>query len=180
MINEIKVNYTSLGAVSGIGASSHYLQLGRYGLLLDSGMDPNADGEEAIPAYDVIKDKPVHAIMITHAHFDHIGSLPIAIQHFPRARVYMTPPTAELTEQMLYHYLKVQQKKQREKVEPFSPLYTEEFVAKIRYIFQSFDYGWEFPLHSHEESGIRFSFYDAGHILGSAGVLIEWKGKRIF
>lgn len=180
MGEQIDIKYTSLGAVSGIGASSHYLQLGRYGLLLDAGMDPNAEGEEAIPSYDVIKDKPVNAIIITHAHFDHIGSLPIAIQHFPHSRVYMTPATAELTEQMLYHYLKVQQKKQDEKGEKFSPLYTEEFVGKIRYIFQSFDYGWEFPLHGCEESGIRFSFFDAGHILGAAGVLIEWKGKRIF
>lgn len=180
MTKQISINYTSLGAVSGIGASSHHLQLDRYGLILDAGMDPNVEGAEAIPDYDFLKKKPVHAIIITHAHFDHIGSLPIAIQHFPHARVYMTPPTAELTEQMLYHYLKVQQKKANEKSEKFSALYTEEFVGKIRYIFQSFDYEWGFPLHGFEESGIQFSFYDAGHILGSAGVLIEWKGKRIF
>lgn len=180
MRNSIKVAYTSLGAETSIGASSHYLQLDRYGLILDTGMDPNTDGEEAIPKYDFLKNKAVHAIIITHAHFDHIGSLPVAIQHYPHSRVYMTPPTAELTEQMLYHYLKVQQKKQQEKGESFSPLYDEEFIGRIRYIFQSFDYGKEFPLHGFEESGIKFSFYDAGHILGSAGVLIEWKGKRIF
>jgi Cft2 family RNA processing exonuclease len=180
MDDEIKVTYTSLGAVTGIGASSHYLQLDRYGLLLDTGMDPNVDVGNAIPNYDFLRGKPVHAIVITHAHFDHIGSLPVAIQNYPHSRVYMTPPTSELTEQMLYHYLKVQKKKQQEKGEIFSPLYTEEFIGKIRYIFQSFDYEWIFPLHSYEESGIKFSFYDAGHILGSAGVLIEWKGKRIF
>ncbi|MFQ5583714.1 MAG: MBL fold metallo-hydrolase, partial [Calditrichia bacterium] len=115
-----------------------------------------------------------------HAHFDHIGSLPVAIRHFPHARVYMTPATAELTEQMLYHYLKVQRKKQNEQGRPFNPLYTEEFISEIRYIFQSFDYEHSFPIHSFEESGIRLTFYDAGHILGSAGILIEWKGKRIF
>lgn len=180
MAKQTDISYTSLGAVSGIGASSHYLQLDRYGLLLDAGMDPNAEGSEAIPDYDFLKKKPVHAIIITHAHFDHIGSLPIAIQHFPHSRIHMTPSTAELTEQMLYHYLKVQQKKANEKSERFSALYTEDFVGKIRYVFQSFDYQWGFPLHGFEESGIQFSFYDAGHILGSAGVLIEWKGKQIF
>ena len=177
---QVSINYISVGAVSGIGASSHYLQLDRHGLVLDAGMDPNAEGEEAIPDFDFLKKKPVHAIIITHAHFDHIGSLPIAIQHFPHSRIYMTPPTSELTEQMLYHYLKVRQKKEHEKGKKFSVLYTEDFVGKIRYIFQSFDYQWKFPLHGHEESGIQFSFYDAGHILGSAGVLIDWKGKRIF
>jgi cleavage and polyadenylation specificity factor subunit 3 len=180
MSKQTNIHYTSLGAVSGIGASCQYLQLDGYGLILDAGMDPNAEGAEAIPDYDFLKKKPVHAIIITHAHFDHIGSLPIAIQHFPHARIHMTPPTAELTEQMLYHYLNVQRKKGLEKGEKFSALYTEEFVGKIRYIFQSFGYEWGFPLHGFEESGIQFSFYDAGHILGSAGVLIEWKGKRIF
>ena len=180
MNNKVRVIYSSLGAVNGIGASSHYLQLDRYGLLLDAGMDPNVDGKDAIPDYDFLKNKPIHAIIITHAHFDHIGSLPVAIQHYPHSRVYMTPPTTELTEQMLHHYLKVQRKKQQEKGEAFSPLYDEEFIERIRYIFQSFDYEWEFPLHSYEEGGIRFSFYDAGHILGSAGILIVWKGKRIF
>ena len=180
MSKQISINYTSLGAVSGIGASSHYLELDRYGLVLDAGMDPNAEGAEAIPDYDFLKKKPVHAIVITHAHFDHIGSLPVAIQSFPHSRVYMTPPTSELTEQMLYHYLKVQQKKANEKSEKFSALFTEEFVGKIRYIFQSFDYEWKFPLHGYEESDIQFSFFDASHILGSAGVLIEWRGKRIF
>lgn len=176
----MKLSYTSLGAAEGIGASCHYIQLDRYGLLLDAGMDPNAEGEEALPDYDALTGKPVHAIIISHAHFDHIGSLPVAIQRFPYSRVYMTPATAELTEQMLYHYLKVQQQKQHEKGEVFAPLYTEDFIGKIRYVFQSFDYDWEFPLHSYEESGIRFKFYDAGHILGSAGVLIEWRGRRIF
>jgi Cft2 family RNA processing exonuclease len=180
MSKHININYSSLGAVSGIGASSHYLQLDRHGLILDAGLDPNAEGSEAIPDYDFLKDKPVHAILITHAHFDHIGSLPVAIQNFPHSRVYMTPPTAELTEQMLYHYLKVQQKKANEKSEKFSALYTEDFVGKIRYVFQSFDYELRFPLHGFEESGIQLSFHDAGHILGSAGVMIEWKGKRIF
>jgi Cft2 family RNA processing exonuclease len=179
-VDEVKIRYTSLGADHGIGASAHFIKMDRYGILLDTGMDPNSEAENAIPDYEILKQNDVQAIVISHAHFDHIGSLPIAIRNFPHARVYMTPPTAELTEQMLYHYIQVQRKRQKEKGQEFIPIYDEEFVGIIRYIFQSFDYKWIFPFHSHEESGIHFSFYDAGHILGSAGIMIEWRGRKIF
>lgn len=177
---DVKIKYTSLGAGYGVGASSHYIKLDRYGILLDAGMDPNSEPEDAIPDYEVVKQNNVQAIVISHAHFDHIGSLPMAVRNFPHARVYMTPPTAELTEQMLYHYIQVQRKRQKEKNQEFEAFYDEEFVGIIRYLFQSFDYRKIFPFHSHEESGISFSFYDAGHILGSAGILIEWRDKKIF
>lgn len=171
------VKYCSIGGVEGIGASAHYLQFDRWGLILDTGYDPHHSGHEALPAYQLLQNKPVDALIVTHAHLDHIGSLPVAIQQFPHARVYMTPATVELTDQLLYHYLKVQRKKEGS---DFTPLYTEEYLDAIRYLYQSFDYEFPFPLHSLKDSGLQFTFYDAGHILGSAGVLIEWQGKRIF
>ncbi|NIS39002.1 MBL fold metallo-hydrolase [Candidatus Saccharibacteria bacterium] len=177
MSHSNSVKYILLGGEEGIGASAHYLQFDRCGIMLDAGSDPHTTGEAGLPQYSLLKKQPMDAIVITHAHFDHIGSLPVAIQHFPYARVYMTPATVELTEQMLFHYLQVQRKKG---VGNDELLYDEEFLEKIHFIYQSFDYESPFPLHSLEHSGIQFAFYDAGHILGSAGVLIEWKGKRIF
>jgi len=174
------IQYCSVGAAEGIGASSHYLGLDRWGLLLDAGLDPHRYGEDALPLYDHLFQSPVDAILISHAHLDHIGSLPVAIQKFPRARVYMTPATADLCEIMLYHYLKVQRKQAQENWIPFHPYYSEEYLGMIRFLFQSFPYNTPFPLHGQEESSCRFTFYDAGHILGSAGILIEWRDRRIF
>ncbi len=172
--------YCPVGAVSEIGASAHYLQFDRWGVLLDAGLDPHHALHNGVPAYDLLYDHPVNAIFISHAHLDHVGSLPVALQRFPRARVYMTPATAELTEMMLHHYLHVQRKQALECWQPYRPLYSEEYLDMIRYLFQSFDYETPFVLHGYEESGLRFTFYDAGHILGSAGVLIEWRGRRLF
>ena len=171
------IQYCSVGAAEGIGASAHYLQFDRWGVLLDAGSDPTANGVEALPDYELLEERPVSALALTHAHLDHIGSLPVAIRRFPHARVYMTPATAELTDQLLYHYLQVQRKRGGK---DFIPLYDEPFLEAIRYLYQSFDYGQPFPLHSYEDSGLRFTFYDAGHILGSAGVLLEWRGRRVF
>ena len=167
----------TIGEPAGIGASAHYLQFDQWGILLDTGLDPSASGVDALPEYSLLTEKPVNGIIITHAHLDHIGSLPVAIQSFPHARVYMTPATMELTEKMMYHYLQVQRKREGRDV---ITLYTETYLDEIHYIYQSFEYNTPFPLHSYQESGLQFTFYDAGHILGSAGVLIEWRGKRIF
>ncbi len=174
------IRYCSIGDVDKIGASSHYLQLDQYGILLDAGLDPHGDPGEGLPDYDQLVNHPVHAILISHAHLDHIGSLPVALRYFNRARVYMTPSTADLTEVMLAHALEVQRKRALENWQSYTPPYTPEFLDMIRYLFQTFEYEDPFPLHSHESSGLQFSFYDAGHILGSAGILIEYRGKRIF
>ncbi len=174
------LRYCAIGDVSKIGASAHYLQLDQYGLLLDAGLDPHSPPGEGFPDYDRLINHPVHAILISHAHLDHIGTLPVALRYFNRARVYMTPSTADLTEVMLAHALEVQRKQAQESWQSYTPPYTTEFLEMIRYLFQTFDYEDPFPLHSHETSGIQFTFYDAGHILGSAGILIEYRGKRIF
>ncbi len=172
-----EIIFHSLGGVTGIGASAHLLKLADYQILLDAGCDPAEEGPAAMPDYSAFSSRAVQAIVVTHAHLDHIGSLPAAIKNFPYARVYMTPSTAELTELMLHHYLHVQRKRFHQNVEaPF----TREDIELVRYLFQSFEYEHHFPLHGYEESGIEFSLYDAGHILGSAGVLIEWQGRRIF
>ncbi|RMF56900.1 MAG: MBL fold metallo-hydrolase [Calditrichaeota bacterium] len=171
------IQYCALGAVEGIGASAHYLKFDRWGILLDSGLDPHLPPSEGMPEFDLIKSDPVDAIIITHAHFDHIGSLPVAIQNFSQARVYMTPATMELTEKMLFHALQLQRRLGNSNA---TQLYDETFLDTIHYLYQTFDYLKPFPLHGKEESQLRFTFYDAGHILGSAGILIEWKGKRIF
>lgn len=171
------VKYCSIGDTEGIGASAHYLKFDRWGIILDAGLSPRQSGEAALPEYGLLANSPVNGIIVTHAHLDHIGGLPVAIQNFPHARVYMTPATVELANQLLYHYLLVQRKKQGS---GFTPLYTAGFLEAIHFLYQGFKYEHPFPLHGYEDSGLRFSFYDAGHILGSAGVLIEWNGKRIF
>jgi Cft2 family RNA processing exonuclease len=171
------VKYCSIGSVEGIGASAHYLKLDRWGILLDAGYDPHRSGIEALPDYDLLREHPVNAVVISHAHLDHIGSLPVAIRNFPHARVYMTHATVELANQLLFHYLQVQRKKEGANYEP---LYTEEYLEAIHFLYQGFRYQRPFPLHGYEDSGLKFTFYDAGHILGSAGILIEWRGRRIF
>ncbi len=175
-----ELKYLPLGNTGRIGASAHYLRLGEWGILLDAGMDPDTQGTASIPDYDLIRDQPVNAIILSHAHLDHLGSLPVAIRFFPQARIYMTPATAALSEVMLFHYLKVLERRANQQKVKYQPLYYEQEVENLLYLFQSFEYQFPFKIHSFQQSEIVITFWDAGHILGSAGVEINWQGISFF
>lgn len=174
------IHYISLGSSERIGPSAHYLRLGDWGVLLDAGLDPAENSGSRLPDFDLIADQPVNAIILSHAHLDHLGALPVAVRYFPHARIYMTPASAALAEPLLFHYLKVQRKKALEERVPNQASYTESDVEQILYLFQSFPYNFPFRIHGFQQSDIEIEFWDAGHILGSAGVEIRWRGRRIF
>jgi Cft2 family RNA processing exonuclease len=175
-----EITYIALGDTSRIGASSHYLRLGRWGILLDTGIDPHHSNGMGVPEYEYLKGQPVNAIIISHAHLDHLGSLPVALRYFPEARIYLTPATAALSEIMLSHYLKVQERRAKFAGTSFQPLYLDQEIDHLLFLFQSFDYNFPFKIHGFQESEITICFWDAGHILGSAGIEIQWKDTRIF
>ena len=76
-------------------------------VVLDCGMHPKHEGEDALPDLRAIPDGELDAIIITHAHLDHIGSLPVLMRRQPRARVFMSPPTAQLGEALLHNSVNV-------------------------------------------------------------------------
>ena len=79
-----------------IGANSYYFEAGGRRLILDCGMHPKDVGENALPNWKPIDGQTIDAILITHAHQDHIGTLPVLMRHQPHARVFMTEATSEI------------------------------------------------------------------------------------
>ena len=90
------MKYLSLGDTDDIAASCHYLTFGGTGLILDAGMDPDQDGYAALPPFELLKDRPVDHIVVTHAHHDHLGALPVLSREVPHAQIHMSRPTAML------------------------------------------------------------------------------------
>ena len=68
-----------------IGASAWLVDLDGNRLLMDAGTHPKREGRESLPLYSLIANDEVDCIAITHCHHDHVGSLPVAVRHFPRA-----------------------------------------------------------------------------------------------
>jgi cleavage and polyadenylation specificity factor subunit 3 len=96
------IRFLPLGGAGEIGASCFYLNIDGTGIILDCGMHPQRTGLETLPAFDLIKDLPVDFVLISHAHQDHIGTLPFLVQRHPYVRIITTPQTRAIAELTLH------------------------------------------------------------------------------
>src|SRR5262245_26254291 len=97
------ITFTNLTRAVEIGANSYVLDLAGQRLVLDSGLHPTIDGPLGLPDHARLADGSVDAIVLSHAHQDHIGSLPVLQRHQPQAPVFMTEPTRQLGDVMLHN-----------------------------------------------------------------------------
>ena len=77
--------------------------MGRHRLVLDCGMHPKETGEDALPNFKAIAGREIEAILVSHAHQDHIGTLPVLMRRLPTALVFMTEATAEIGNVLLHN-----------------------------------------------------------------------------
>ncbi len=154
--------------------------------MLDCGMHPKNTGEDALPDLKAIAGREVEAILISHAHQDHIGTLPVVMRRFPRARVFMTQATAEVGRVLLHNSVNVMTRQREEIGEMSYPFFThrETDRASERWrwcpLHQRISIAGERAPQSRMLSGLTFEFFEAGHVLGSAGILVRAEGQTVF
>jgi len=166
-----------------IGANSYWLKIGGQNVILDAGMHPKLEGLAATPDFSHVPEGKVDAILVTHAHQDHVGALPVLTRREQRARVFMTEPTARIAEVMLHNSVNVMTRQREDAGITEYPLFTHRGVDFCAKAWHPRPLGKRFNLlgdPSDSDSEVTFEFFDAGHILGSAGVLIRYGGKTIF
>jgi Cft2 family RNA processing exonuclease len=171
-----------------IGANSYYLEMGRHRVVLDCGMHPKNTGEDALPNFKAIAGQEIEAILISHAHQDHIGTLPVLMRRFPTARIFMTEATAEIGNVLLHNSVNVMTR-QREEIDRavagLYPLFThrETDRASERWrwcpLRQRISIAGERAPHR-EKDALTFEFFEAGHVLGSTGILLRAEGQTVF
>src|SRR5438309_5804276 len=93
----------NLNPDTAIGASAWLLEMDGNRLLMDAGTHPKREGRASLPLYSLAANEEVDAIAITHCHHDHVGSLPVAIRHFPRAHVILSELSYFLVERVLHN-----------------------------------------------------------------------------
>lgn len=176
------ISLTFLGGCSEIGANSCFIEANGINLLIDAGLHPERRDRSAFPQIEFVAEKDLDAIIITHAHSDHIGALPFVIKHFPKARVIMTPPTADLAELMLNDTAKILKSNIAQEFEKEElDYYKTENIQNLYALFETVKLKEKVLVNSNDgETQANISFHSAGHILGSAGILIETQGKNIF
>ena len=132
---------TNLNPADTIGASAWLVESGGHRILLDAGTCPGVEGRAGLPLYSQVADQEVDAIAISHCHQDHCGSLPVALRHFPQARVLMTEPSYFLIERVLHNSVNVMKRQRTERNIPDYPLFHHNEVDEFSYLFQGFKYG---------------------------------------
>jgi Cft2 family RNA processing exonuclease len=180
--------FVALGDTNGIGASCHFLDIQGTGLTLDAGSDPRHEGAASLPRFDLIHDHAdwyVDHTIITHAHHDHMGGLPVLIKEFPHVMAHMTDATRQLLDFLLPASARLQKRKLKAGETNTQPLFTEEDVEHQSHFYLSHELEKPFDLTGMAgETPVQATFYTAGHILGSAGVEMQFEEegtpRRVF
>ena len=174
------------GAAHTVTGSQHLLEINGSKLLLDCGLYQGKRADTYDRNLNFHYDpKSVDAVILSHAHIDHAGNLPNLTKQGYEGPIYATRATAELGSLMIRDSGRIQEsdaefvnKKHAQRGQPpIEPLYTEQDAEDVADMFKGVDYIEAFePI-----PGVVAQLYDAGHILGSAGVSleIEEKGRKI-
>ncbi|HWB49109.1 MAG TPA: MBL fold metallo-hydrolase [Stellaceae bacterium] len=168
------------GAARSVTGSCHLLEAGGRRILVDCGMiQGSRDINQENAAAFGFDPSAIDAVLLTHAHLDHCGRLPLLVKRGFRGEIIATAATRDLARLVLLDAAQIQaedaRRRQRrahrrgkETADP--PLYTLlDVFDTVDHFRRGAEYGAVLAL----SSGLRARFFDAGHILGSASILIE-------
>ena len=161
------------GGTGTVTGANYLLESGGERILIDCGLHQGGHFAEK-QNFDKFPFDPktVKAVFITHAHLDHTGRLPKLYAEGFRGQIFSTPPTRDLGELILLDSEHILSKEaEREKRESF---FTVENVKAVMELWRAVPYHEPFTV-----GPFKIEFYDAGHILGSAIIVVEAEGKRI-
>jgi len=162
-----------LGATREVTGSCYLLSVGNARVLVECGMlQGSREHEEHNHDAFTFDPESIDAVVLTHAHLDHSGRLPLLIKRGYKGPIYTHSATTDLCRIMLEDsgYLNEHEahwenkKRERKGLKLVEPLYTRDDARRTEKHFRSFEYG------KTEEivPGVRLTLHDAGHILGSA------------
>ncbi|HEX5724745.1 MAG TPA: MBL fold metallo-hydrolase [Longimicrobiaceae bacterium] len=174
---------TFLGAAGTVTGSKYLVRTRERTLLVDCGLfqglkELRARNWEPFPA----NPREIDAVLLTHAHLDHVGYLPLLVRNGFRGPVWCTPATADLAGIILRDSGHLQEEEAAfanrhgtSRHQPALPLYTAEDAERALNNVRTADFGDE-----HQAGGgVSFRYFPAGHILGAASLLLQADGERI-
>lgn len=170
------------GAARSVTGSRHLLEVPGFRVLLDCGMFQGRRGEAIYRNRELgFNPKSVGAVLLSHAHIDHSGALPVLPGQGFAGKVYLIRATADLAGIMLEDSARVQEndcryvnKKERRRGRTcIRSFYDSDDVRKVVKRFQGERYGDQIKI----APRLAASFHDAGHILGSAAVRVKYTAR---
>jgi metallo-beta-lactamase family protein len=169
---------TIFGAAQTVTGSKYLLEINNQRLLLECGLFQGKRSKTY--EYNLNFDfdpASIDAVILSHAHIDHSGNLPNLVKQGYSGPIYATEATRDLADIMLkdsghiheYDVKYVNKKRKRKGQPPVEPLYTQADAARTIPLFKQVPYDTDFE----PVPGVKAHFVDAGHILGSAAVVLD-------
>lgn len=163
------------GADQCVTGSCHCLEVNGKRILVDCGLQQGRD--EVSNAEFPFAANSIDYVLVTHAHIDHSGRIPMLIKQGFQGRIVTTRLTADLLDIMLLDSAHIQEqdaewknrKGERSGAPHVEPLYTIEDASRVREFMTTCEYGEKVPLCE----GVTLEFVDAGHLLGSASIIVD-------
>lgn len=179
LLRHIMISFTNISGAEEIGANCYLLEMDGTRIVLDSGMHPKREGMAAMPDFDSMEPNSVEAVFLSHSHLDHLGTLPVLQEKQPAAEVFMTPAAAALSEVMLHNSVNVMSAKRLDLGIVEYPFFTHNDLDRLSDAWHAKSCNEVFRVGFRQN--VLATFYDAGHILGSAGVMLEGEsGHTVF
>lgn len=167
-----------IGAAQTVTGSQHLLYVNGKKILLDCGLY-QGKRKEAFEINRNFKYSPseIDVILLSHAHIDHCGKIPGLVKNGFNGPIYTTGATVDLCQIMLRDSAHLQERdiyvvnkiRKKQHKNPFEPLYDFDDVEKAMDQFIGVQYSRAIEV----APGVMATYWDAGHILGSAGILLE-------
>jgi metallo-beta-lactamase family protein len=165
------------GAAQQVTGSMHLLQIGHYKILVDCGLD--YEKERSLQSNEDFPFNPgeINLVILTHAHIDHSGNLPTLVRMGYEGQILCTPPTADLTELLLFDsvniFMSKQEKNRKHKKGKHGasrqPLYLHKHVMDTVERFVPIAFNKPFRINDN----IELTFTPVGHLLGAAAATLK-------
>jgi len=155
------LSFKALGGAGEVGGSSHLLDFGRTRVLVDAGIRPDGRGIIA-PAFQEIEG--LDAVVVTHAHLDHCGALPLLVRDQPDVPIYCTPPSARLIAAALNDHAAMG-----------GGLSGGAPLSEVKKRLSPVPFGQPVKV-----GDTRVTLTESGHILGAASVLFQTSSATVF
>jgi metallo-beta-lactamase family protein len=171
----IKITFS--GAAGSVTGSRHLIETDHQKILLDCGLYQGKRKDSFERNLNFPFDPvSIDALILSHAHIDHIGNVPNLVKKGFKGDIHCTLPTADLANIMLNDSAHIQENdtafvnkiRAKHHDPPLAPLYTREDIPPVMELMQSHGYNHAFKL-----DGLKATFKEAGHILGSALTILE-------